>query len=647
MAYDIGPRIGIDGEAEFRRQLQQVNTSIKTLGSEMKAVTSAFIGQEDSVEALAAQNAVLTKSINAQKEKLQQQQMFLDRAREKFGDNADETQKWQRAVNESTAELNRLEAQLRDNERRMESFGDETEDVGNSLDEAGDAGLNFGQILKAEVIGGAIVEGIKAIGSAVIDLASELWNLDEATAEYRAEQGKLVTAFETNGHSAETANKAYSSLYKVIGDSGEATEAAQLLANLAKSTADVDKWAKIAAGSTGRFGDALPITSLIEAANEAAKTGESVSALDDALNWIGMDAEAFGKTLAATATEEERLQLITDTLSAAYSDAADAFYETNEELLQARENEQMLMQAQAALGESVSKVKNKLISEFAPSILEVANAFSDMLTGVEGSDERFAEAVQGLIETGAEKLPRFIELGADMVFSLINGLLSDPEALANSALEIVGKLGDSIVDNLPTMLAKGVLLVLQLAVGLVKGITQAVQRVPEVVEGIADEFWNHRGEFVEIGKDFVKAIGEGLESMSNWLWENAQGLLEGINVGVTGTGPTQFPGPTPAPAKTGLNYVPYDGYLAELHKGEMVLTARQAEMIRGTGVNNTSMQNVAAAMVNGMQTLVSPMNEGPTVINLVTPEGDVMATWQLPALIRVADAAGTPIVSTS
>ena len=84
MAYDIGPKIGVDGEAEFRRQLQQVNTSIKTLGSEMKAVTSAFIGQEDSIEALSAQNEVLTKTIDAQKDKLQQQQKFLELSKSIF-----------------------------------------------------------------------------------------------------------------------------------------------------------------------------------------------------------------------------------------------------------------------------------------------------------------------------------------------------------------------------------------------------------------------------------------------------------------------------------------------------------------------------------------------------------------------------------
>ena len=33
----------------------------------------------------------------------------------------------------------------------------------------------------------------------------------------------------------------------------------------------------------------------------------------------------------------------------------------------------------------------------------------------------------------------------------------------------------------------------------------------------------------------------------------------------------------------GLNSVPYDGYIAELHKGEMVIPARQSERIRAAG----------------------------------------------------------------
>ena len=50
MAVNIGPKIGIDGESEFRKQLQNVNQSIKTLGSEMKAVTAEFDKNDKSME---------------------------------------------------------------------------------------------------------------------------------------------------------------------------------------------------------------------------------------------------------------------------------------------------------------------------------------------------------------------------------------------------------------------------------------------------------------------------------------------------------------------------------------------------------------------------------------------------------------------
>ena len=47
MAVDIGPKIGIDGEKEFRQQLNDINTTLKTLGTEMKKVSSEF--QENGV----------------------------------------------------------------------------------------------------------------------------------------------------------------------------------------------------------------------------------------------------------------------------------------------------------------------------------------------------------------------------------------------------------------------------------------------------------------------------------------------------------------------------------------------------------------------------------------------------------------------
>ena len=45
---NIGPKIGVDGEKEFKKQIADCNNSLKTMGTEMSKVTSAFIGNENS-----------------------------------------------------------------------------------------------------------------------------------------------------------------------------------------------------------------------------------------------------------------------------------------------------------------------------------------------------------------------------------------------------------------------------------------------------------------------------------------------------------------------------------------------------------------------------------------------------------------------
>ena len=104
MAVDIGPKIGIDGEAEFRKSLQNINQQLKTLGSEMNAVTSAFGDNADSEDALTAKSSVLTKQIEAQQKKIDELNKGLTASAEKHGENHTRTLKWQKAANNANAE---------------------------------------------------------------------------------------------------------------------------------------------------------------------------------------------------------------------------------------------------------------------------------------------------------------------------------------------------------------------------------------------------------------------------------------------------------------------------------------------------------------------------------------------------------------
>ena len=52
MAYDIGPKIGIEGEKEFRNSINDINTSMRTLKSEAKLLSSEYDKNNDSQKVL-------------------------------------------------------------------------------------------------------------------------------------------------------------------------------------------------------------------------------------------------------------------------------------------------------------------------------------------------------------------------------------------------------------------------------------------------------------------------------------------------------------------------------------------------------------------------------------------------------------------
>lgn len=203
-------------------------------------------------------------------------------------------------------------------------------------------------------------KSVKVAGAAVAGLAAGFVALDGATEEYRVAQGKLNAGFQAAGFSADVARKSYRNFYAILGDTDTATEASQLLANMAKNEEEVTKWTRIAAGVHGTFGDSLPIEGLVESANETARTGKVTGVFADALNWVGIMEDDFNAKLEQTTDVSKRNQLIMDTLSKTYDKAADSFYANNQQVVNARRNHATLDEMLAKVGDTSSKLKSQL-----------------------------------------------------------------------------------------------------------------------------------------------------------------------------------------------------------------------------------------------------------------------------------------------
>lgn len=538
MAVNIGPKIGVDGEAEYRKEMSNIIQQAKTLSSEMKAVTSSFSKNDSEQKKLTAQTQVLNKQIEVQQKRVDKLAEMYQKSAQKLGENDIKTLKWKQVLNEATAELRRMERSL--------------DDVGDGMDDMGSAAQTStsGISAMAVTIGNLAAQAISSAIGAIKDFATSIWNLDETTEEFRRAQGRLNTAFEAAGYGADTAQEAYTGFYKILGDTDTATEASQLLAQLAENAQDVSNWTRIAAGVSGTFGDSLPIEGLIESSNETAKVGEVTGSLADALNWVGISEDQFNEKLAACSSESERNRLIMETLAGQYDAASEAFYRNNEALVASRESQVLMDQSLGKLGETISTLKSQLQSEFMPAISGVADAFNSLLQGESGAGDQFATAIQNFVQTAVEQLPQLITTGTQLVSGLVSGIIQALPQLKQTASTVFENLRIYLQENLPQMIQSGLETLLSfsgslrenagqlvdaalnliktLANGLIQSLPALIENVPTIVSNIAGIINDNAPKLIATAVELIWNLVKGIIQSIPTIVENIPKIIKAI-----------------------------------------------------------------------------------------------------------------------
>ena len=248
-----------------------------------------------------------------------------------------------------------------------------------ALDQTSREAQNTGETTKSAFgkIGSAAMQIAKGVAVAGVALGGAWLAAIEGSREYREEMGKLDAAFQVSGHSSEAAKQTYSDLNAVLGDSGQAVEAAQHLAKLTDNEKELQTWTDICTGVYATFGESLPIEGLTEAANETAKTGILTGGLTDALNWAGISEEKFQEKLDSCSTEQERQKLIMDTLNKTYSEASTQYQKTNKDVIAANKAQEKLTDAYAELGRVgepiLTAIKDKVADMAAAAIPHLEN----------------------------------------------------------------------------------------------------------------------------------------------------------------------------------------------------------------------------------------------------------------------------------
>jgi phage-related protein len=563
MADDFGLKIGIEGEREFKNAIREINQSFKVLGSEMNLVASQFDKQDKSVEAVAARNRVLSKEIDAQKEKIATLEKALANAASSFGETDRRTQSWQIQLNNAKAELIKMERELEANnkaldvaekefneaENQAEKFGDKIKKAADQADDAGGRFEKLGGVLKG--IGVAMGAAMAAIGTAAIGAGKALVDMSVNSAAYADE---ILTASTVTGMSTDSlqAYKYAAELVDVSLDTltGSMARNVRSMSSARKGTGEIaDAYRRLGVSVTDANGnlrdseavywetidalgkvsneterDALAMqifgksaqelnpliaqgsAGIAELTEEAKRMGAVMS--EDSLNALGKFDDSIQRLKAGGEAAKNmlgtvllpQLQILADDGVALLGEFTRGLSEANGDWTKISE----------VIGNTVGSLVNMLMKNL-PSLIQVG---LDIVTSIGGAI--------------VDNLPVIIDAAVRIVMTLLQALIDALPQITQGALQLVMALVQGIIDNLPALVEAAVQMIATLAYGIGEALPELIPAVVEAILLIAEVLLGNMDKILDAAFQIIQGLAQGLLNALPKLIEALPGIIASI-----------------------------------------------------------------------------------------------------------------------
>lgn len=517
----ITTEISIKNEAEFRKQMKAVNNSLSGMKSEMAKVSAEFDGQANSAEALRKKQAILQQQYDQQKEKVQALARMLESAKSAYDENSDVVLSYQRQLNTATVELIKFDRELKNTDKYLDEAAQSADGTASSIDEFGKAVKDAGD------------EGSDGMGQ-----------LKEAFGQL----GEAAKSGDINGIVA-----ALGSMKGVLVGSAAVAGAKALADGIVNITESTKEYRTI-------------LGTLEVSSKQAGYTQEQTTEIYKKFQAVLGDTQK-----AATATANlQALGLSQENLRTIMEQAIGAW---------------------ATYGDSIP------IDSLAESINEtvqvgkVTGVFADALNWAGTSEDEFNERLAACADTTERANLVLTQLSEQGLQATGQAWVENNQDIiaANSAQETMNeslaRLGEALQPASNFLIEFGSV--------YVDWAATAVSAISSVIEKIGDLLKSH--------EQLQQEAFQNIDSQYNLADYQANGLVNGNEIDYDKARQMQQAGtfvraskisreealkrgwklsPINGSHADGLDYVPFDGYVAELHQGEAVLTSGEASFLR-------------------------------------------------------------------
>lgn len=429
MAVNIGPKIGIDGEKEYRKQINDLITQQKTFGAEMRELESDFNSNASAMDKNRKKGELLEKSIKNQEKTVEELEKGLEASKKKYGENSQQTQKWKQAVANAKTELNKMKTELNKLPKSLQAVGQGMQSVGKKMKSVGDTMSKY-VTAPLTAIGVASIAAFKEVDAGMDTIAKATGATGEALTELQNSAKGIATTIPT---SFETAGEAVGAVNTKFGLTGKACEdlSSQFIKFAKINDQDVTSSIEGTQKVMAAFGvDTKDAGKLLDAMNKTGqKTGISMDSLQTsmvknaaALQDMGLDAYQAADFLGQVETSGADTSVVMSGLSKALVNAN----KEGKTLPQALGEFQSIMQSTATDQEKLTAATELFGKKAGPAIFQACQTGSLSFESLSSDASEYLGSVETTFQNVLDPADQFEVtlnslklLGADVGKSLL------------------------------------------------------------------------------------------------------------------------------------------------------------------------------------------------------------------------------------
>ena len=445
MAVNIGPKIGIDGEKEYRKQINDLITQSKTYSAEMKELESSFNSEASAMDKNRKKGELLEKSIKNQEKQVEELEKGLEASKKKYGENSTQTQKWKQAVSNAKTELNKMRSELQKIPKPLSEIGKSMQSAGKKMQSVGAAATKY------------VTAPIMAIGAASIAAFKEVDDGLDTIAKKTGASGEALEGLETAAKniattipaSFEEAGNAVGSVNTKFGLTGKACEelSTQFVKFAKINDQDVSKSIEGTQKVMAAFGvDTKDAGKLLDAMTKTGqKTGVSMDSLQTsmvknaaALKDMGLDAYNAAGFLGQVETSGADASQVMAGLSKALVNAN----KSGKTLPQALGEFQTVMNSAASDTEKLNAATELFGKKAGPAIYEACKTGSLSFESLSSSADEYLGSVETTFQSLLDPADQF-----EVTMNSLKLLGSEVgQSLLTAAAPSIQKVGEKLKD---------------------------------------------------------------------------------------------------------------------------------------------------------------------------------------------------------